>query len=216
MRTLKKTLFIKNAMILTAAALILRFAGIIFKVWLAQKIGSEGMGLYQLVFSVYVLASTFAISGTSTAVTRLVSEELALGSKKGTLKILKRAVEISLLIAFASILILYFGANFIGETILGDHRTIPALKILPISLPFIGTTSCLRGYFIARRKVSPNAFSQIFEQVVRILIISLLIAKFGQNDLSSGCFAVVLGDSVAEIMACLLLFIQFLLDKKNL
>jgi len=213
---LKKTLFIKNAMILTAAALILRFAGIIFKVWLAQKIGSEGMGLYQLVFSVYVLASTFAISGTSTAVTRLVSEELALGSKKGTLKILKRAVEISLLIAFASILILYFGANFIGETILGDHRTIPALKILPISLPFIGTTSCLRGYFIARRKVSPNAFSQIFEQVVRILIISLLIAKFGQNDLSSGCFAVVLGDSVAEIMACLLLFIQFLLDKKNL
>ncbi len=213
---MKKTLFIKNTIVLTVSALILRFAGIIFKVWLAQKIGSEGMGLYQLVFSVYVLASTFAISGTSTAVTRLVSEELALGSKKGTIKILKRAIEISLIIAIASIIILFLGADFIGKTILGDIRTVPSLKILPLALPFIGTTSCLRGYFIARRKISPNAFSQIFEQVLRIIIISLLFGKFGQNNLSAGCFAIVLGDSAAEILACLVLFIQFLHDKKNL
>ena len=86
---MRKTIFIKNAAVLTASALILRFVGIIFKVWLSNTIGSEGMGLYQLIFSVYVLASTFAISGTSTAVTRLVAEELALGSKKGTVKILK-------------------------------------------------------------------------------------------------------------------------------
>ena len=87
MTLLKKTIFIKNALILTASSLALRFFGIIFKVWLAQKIGSEGIGLYQLVFSVYVLATTFAISGTTTAVTRLVAEELALGSKNGVLTI---------------------------------------------------------------------------------------------------------------------------------
>ena len=99
---MRKTVFIKNALILTASSLILRFVGIIFKVWLAQKIGSEGIGLYQLVFSVYVLASTFAISGISTAVTRLVAEELALGTKKSTLKILRRAIQLSLIIAFFS------------------------------------------------------------------------------------------------------------------
>ncbi len=213
---MKKTLFIKNALILTASSLILRFIGIIFKVWLAQKIGSEGMGLYQLVFSVYVLASTFAISGTSTAVTRLVSEELAVGSKKGTLKILKRAIQISLIIAFASVLVMFLGANFIGETILGDMRTIPALKILPISLPFIAVTSCLRGYFIARRKATPNALSQIFEQAVRIVIIFVLITKFGKDGLTASCFAVILGDAVAEILSCACLYLQYLCDKKNL
>ena len=213
---MKKTLFIKNAMILTASSLILRFIGIIFKVWLAQKIGSEGMGLYQLVFSVYVLASTFAISGNSTAVTRLVAEELALGSKKGTLKILKRAIQISLIIAVASVMILFFGAEFIGKTVLGDTRTIPALKILPLSLPFIAVTSCLRGYFIARRKVTPNALSQIFEQAVRIIIIFILINKFRENGLSACCFAVVLGDASAEILSCLVLYIHFLCDSKNL
>ena len=97
---MKKTIFIKNAIILTASALLLRFFGIIFKVWLAKKIGSEGMGLYQLVFSVYIFATTFAISGTSTAVTRLVAEELALGSKKGCLKILRKSIYFLIILCY--------------------------------------------------------------------------------------------------------------------
>ncbi len=213
---MKKTIFIKNALILTVSSLILRFAGIIFKVWLAQKIGSEGIGLYQLVFSVYVLASTFAISGTSTAVTRLVSEELALDNTKGALKILRRAIEISLIIAFLSVAVLLLGANYISELILGDIRTLPALKILPLSLPFIGVTSCIRGYFISRRKVTPNALSQIFEQAVRIILILFLVNKFWSMGLAACCFAVILGDIIAEILACLYLYVNFLFDKRRL
>lgn len=213
---MRKTLFIKNALILTVSSLILRFAGIIFKVWLAQKIGSEGIGLYQLVFSVYVLASTFAISGTSTAVTRLVSEELALSNTKGALKILRRAIEISLIIAFVSVAVLLLGANYISSVILGDVRALPALKILPLSLPFIGVTSCVRGYFISRRKVTPNALSQIFEQAVRIILILLLVNKFWSKGLSACCFAVILGDVIAEIFACFYLYINFLFDKRRL
>ncbi len=213
---MKKTLFIKNAMILTVSSLILRFAGIIFKVWLAQKIGSEGIGLYQLVFSVYVLASTFAISGTSTAVTRLASEELALNNPNGALKIFRRACEISLFIAFLSIAILFFGADFISVTILGDIRTAAALKVLPLSLPFIGITSCVRGYFISRRKVTPNALSQIFEQAIRIIFILVLVDKFFDKGLGACCFAVILGDIIAEILACLFLYTMYCFDKRKL
>ncbi len=213
---MKKTLFIKNALILTVSSLVLRFAGIIFKVWLAQKIGSEGIGLYQLVFSVYVFASTFAISGTSTAVTRLVSEELALNNTKGALKVLRRACEISLIIAIFSIVLLFFGSNFIGNTILEDSRTIQALKILPLSLPFIGITSCIRGYFISRRKVTPNAISQILEQAVRIVLIFVLVDKFWSKGLSRCCFAVILGDIIAETTACVYLYLLYLFDKRKL
>ena len=213
---MRKTLFIKNALILTATSLALRFAGIIFKVWLAKKIGSEGIGLYQLVFSVYVLASTFAISGTSTAVTRLVSEELALENPKGALKILARAIQISLIIAFISVGILYCGADYIGKTILGDLRTVMAIKILPLSLPFIGISSCVRGYFIARRRITPNALSQIFEQAVRIVIIYCLIAFFYEKGIAACCFAVILGDSIAEAFSCAFLYFSFVFDRKKL
>ncbi|MGN0494184.1 MAG: oligosaccharide flippase family protein [Acutalibacteraceae bacterium] len=213
---MKKTLFIKNALILTASSLILRFVGIIFKVWLAALIGSEGIGLYQLIFSVYVLAATFATSGICTAVTRLVAEELALGSKKGTLKILRRAIELTLLIAAISVAAVYFGAEFIADRFIGDMRAVPALKILPLSLPFMGITSCLRGYFIARRKVTPNAVSQLFEQAVRILLVVVLVKKYCDKGLAACCGAVLFGDTAAELCACLMLGLIWLWDRKKL
>ena len=114
---MKKTVFIKNALILTATSLILRFAGIIFKVWLAALIGSEGIGLYQLIFSVYVLVSTFATSGISTAVTRLVAEEIALGNKNGAEKVFKRAIQLTLFLALITVGIVYFGSDFIAKNI---------------------------------------------------------------------------------------------------
>ncbi len=213
---MKKTVFIKNAFILTACSLFLRFLGIIFKVWLANKIGSEGIGLYQLVFSVYVLASTFASSGISTAVTRLVAEELALGSKNGVIKILKRAIELTLIIAFLSLGIIYFGANPISKHLLCDLRAVSALKILAFSLPFMGVSSCIRGYFIAQRRVAPNVLTQLLEQAVRIGLIVTLIGSFAGKGLSACCFAVLLGDMAAEAVSCLCLIAVFLRDKRKL
>ena len=213
---MKKTIFIKNALILTVSSLILRFVGIIFKVWLAQLIGSEGIGLYQLIFSVYMLAATFATSGISTAVTRLAAEELALGTKRGTLKILRRAIEITLLIAGVTVVTVFFGAEFIAVRFLNDIRAVPALKILPLSLPFMGISSCLRGYFIARRKITPNAVSQLFEQAVRIILIVVLVGKFCTKGLGACAAAVILGDSAAAIFSFLMLWLIWLRDTRKL
>lgn len=213
---MKKTIFIKNALILTVSSLILRFAGIIFKVYITRLIGSEGVGLYQLIFSFYMLAATFATSGISTAVTRLITEEVALGTKKGTLKIFRRAVELTLILAFVSVNIIYFGAEFISLKIIGDIRALPAIKILSLSLPFMGISSCVRGYFIALRRVTPNALTQIFEQAVRIVCVMLLVNKFISKGLAFACVAVLLGDCIAEALSCVVLYISFTVSKKHL
>lgn len=213
---MKKTVFIKNALILTVTSFLLRFAGIIFKVWLAKAIGSEGIGLHSLIFSVYVLCSTFATTGISTAVTRLVAEELALGSKKGTLKILRRSIELSLILSVITVIIVFSGAEFISKTVLEDIRAVPALKILPFSLPFMATSSCLKGYFIARRKVTPNSVSQILEQAVRILVVVFLVKKFVSKGLTIACAAVILGDIISEAVGFICLALTFLSDKGKL
>ena len=213
---MKKTVFIKNAMILTVSSLILRFAGIIFKVYITRLIGSEGVGLYQLVFSFYILASTFATSGISTAVTRLVTEEMALGSKQGTLRIFRRSVELTLIIAFVSMGVVLLGAEFIAKTLIGDIRSLPAIKILPLSLPFMGVSSCIRGYFIAKRQVTPNALTQIFEQGIRIGAVILLVKKFISKGIAYATAGVIFGDCIAEGLSCLVLFLCFLKSKRSL
>lgn len=213
---MKKTVFIKNAAILTASSLILRFAGIIFKVWLAAKIGAEGIGLYQLVFSVYMFAATFATSGICTAVTRLVSEEVVVGNKDGINRIMRRCVQLSLLVAAFTILVLFFGSDFITNNILNDTRAALSLKILAFSLPFMGVCSCVKGYFMARRKAAPSSSSQLIEQIVRIAVVVLVVGNYDNLKLEYACAAVFLGDTLAEAVSCIYIYIRYKLDFNKL
>lgn len=213
---MKRFTFLKNAMILTVTSLLLRTVGIFFRVYLSNKIGAEGMGLYQLIISIYVLASTFATSGISTGVTRLIAEEAGRGTRRSIRRILRRAMFVSVLIGLVSAAAMVFGANLISQYWLHDMRAVPSLKILSIGLPFMGVSSCLRGYFIARRKVSCSSNAQMFEQLVRIGAILLIIDRFAAMGMSTACAAVMIGDTLAEIGSCLYMGIGYLRDRRKL
>ena len=175
---MKKVLFIKNTLILTVTALLLRSIGIVFRIWLTGKIGAEGIGLYQIVFSVYILASTFASTGICTAVTRVVTERLAAGDPRGGFRAVRAAVLLSLLCAGATAALLRLFGGFIAVNLLAQPQAEPAIRILPISLPFLGASACVRGYFTARRRSLPGSLGQILEQLVRIAVTIALMAYF--------------------------------------
>ena len=67
----------KNAALLTGSDVVLRLAGLGLRIGLANALGGEGMGLYQLVLAVYGLFVTLATAGISVAATRLLTEELS-------------------------------------------------------------------------------------------------------------------------------------------
>lgn len=50
--------YLKNAALLTGADVLLRLAGMGLRIYLANALGGEGMGLYQLVLAVYSLFVT--------------------------------------------------------------------------------------------------------------------------------------------------------------
>ena len=68
--------YLKNAALLTVSDVVLRLAGMGLRIYLANALGGEGMGLYQLVLAVYSLFVTLATSGVSVASTRLMAEEM--------------------------------------------------------------------------------------------------------------------------------------------
>ncbi len=211
-----RSVFLKNAVILTVTSLILRTVGMFFRVYMSGKIGAEGMGLYQLIFSIYVLGATFATAGISTAVTRLVADELVRKHFRSARHVLRRAIILSLLIGLFSTAILYFGADLISVYWIKDVRAAPALRMLSFSLPSMGISSCLRGYFIARRKVEGNSHSQLIEQAVRIGVVAVLIDRFAAKGLAAACLAVMIGDTVAEWVSCGCLAIGYRRDLRRL
>ena len=119
---MKIKIFIKNTAMLVFTSVLLRTAGIIFRVYLAGKIGSEGMGLYQLIVSVYIFAAAFATSGISTAVTRLIAENES-GGYLAVKKIISRAVILTLAVGLVSSWVIFFGAEFIACYMLHDTRS---------------------------------------------------------------------------------------------
>ncbi len=208
-----KRVFFQNAAIMTATSLILRAFGILFRIYIGNRIGSEGMGLYQLIISVYTLCSSFASSGLTTAVTRLCADEMVRGTTTSIKRVVKIGAWISAIIGLASAVIVVTGAEYIATTFLKDARAIPSLKMMTVSLPFMGISSCLKGYFLARRKVGCSSFAQILEQTVRIGAIIWILNIQQSSDVTSACFAILLGDAIAEGVSCLFMIINYRLDQ---
>lgn len=210
-----RSTFLKNAALLTATSLILRAVGMAFRVYMSHAVGAEGMGLYQLIVSVYVLVSTFATSGISTAVTRLVTDELVKGSCASVKRLLRIACIISLALGFISFATLFLCARPVALWFIKDVRAISALCVLGVGLPFMGLSACLKGYFLARRRAEEQSFSQLIEQACRILCIWLLLSHFG-GDVTTSCACVMVGDTIAEAVSCLFLWLRYQKDTKEL
>ncbi len=209
---MRKTLFIKNAAYLTASSLVLRFAGIIFKVWLAARIGARGMGVYQLVFSLYMLASAFTASGIPTAVTRLIAGESALGSRKGVKKIMSATFKINLALSVLTAVFLLSCAKVLSRLLVGSADAVLSIKILSACVFFTGVSSIIKGYFIARRNAAPGAVAGLIEQLVRISVTAAAIGAVYREGLYAVCAAVFIGDTAAEASSSLFLFLRYRAD----
>lgn len=73
MRRIK--VFLLNGILLTITGFVMRTIGMSFNVYISNKIGTEAVGIYQLIMSVYMFAITIANSGVHLATTRIVSEQ---------------------------------------------------------------------------------------------------------------------------------------------
>lgn len=69
--------FLLHGILLTITGLVMRTIGMFFNVYISNKIGSEAIGIYQLIMSVYMFAITLANSGIHLATTRIISEQEA-------------------------------------------------------------------------------------------------------------------------------------------
>ncbi len=210
MKVVKK--FFINGIVLTLTSVFMRFVSVVFNVYITNKIGSAGMGLFSLILSVYTFGTTFATSGIYLACTRLVSQELVRGSGEGVKIAMKKCILYSIFFGFLSFLLLFFGAEFIALKWLCDIRTVKSLKILGVSLPFLSLSSALNGYFCAVRRVIKNAITNILEQFIRIFLTVILLVTITANDIEQATVAIVIGMCLSEILAFIVSFALYVYD----
>lgn len=207
--------FFVNTVILTAASFILRFIGVAFGAYLSQKIGAEGVGLFQLIFTIYNLASTLATSGIYLAVTRLVAEEISKGSYAKANDAMRVCMIYGTIISCVASILLYCFSAPISRYLIDDERAVLSLRILAFALPFMAFSSSLRGYFFAIRQVTKSSSSQIIEQIVRMVIVMTGFLFVLPGGLSSACAAIACGSVGGEAIAFLYALTLYLKDKRK-
>lgn len=196
-------IYLKNAAILTAASLVLRAAGMGLRVLLAAHLGSEGMGLYQLVFTAYGVCIAMAVGGLSVASTRLSAQALAQNDRRGVCRLMQRLIGMGVVLGCTAAAAQYLLANVLARWLLGDLRAAAALQILAFSLPFMAVGAAIRGYFMAARNVRPNVAAQLAEQAVRIAVIVFLLHTATGAEMPRMVALVTMGNTLSEAISCL-------------
>lgn len=202
---------------MTAFSLINKLLGVFLRLYLASRIGSEGMGLYQLIMSVYTMFSTFATAGFTLSVSRLVAEKEERSRSDGKL-LMNNAFKASAMISAAATVLMLILADVIAINLLGDGRCASPLRILALSMPFMALAACLKGWFIAKLKVAVTSSASLFEQIIKITVIALFLNLFfaQSNDIGVLSKGIVVGVTLSEMCSFTYLFLfRYIPQKRN-
>ena len=151
-KKLKKTSFLKNVLILLIAHVFIKVCGVLNKIYLTNRegFGDEGNAIYSSAFQIYALFLTISSIGIPNAVSKLVSEKLAIGDTKGAYKVFKIAIITFGFIGFLCSITLFAGADYIATTLIQIPEAKLSLLALSPSLFFVSITSVIKGYFNGR------------------------------------------------------------------
>ena len=178
--------------ILAIAGVITKIIGAVYRIPLMNIVGDEGMGYYNVAFSIYTVALTLTSYSLPLAVSKLVSARIAVGQYRNAYKVFKGAFTFALLSGGLVALIIFFGAEFIASNIMSMDMSVYALRILAPCILVVALLGVLRGFFQGNGSMVPTAVSQILEQIVNavasiagaylLLQVGLGFAKTSGND----------------------------------
>ena len=169
---LKKSSFMKNITILLIAHILIKIIGVVNKIYLTNRVGfgDEGNAIYSSAFQIYALFLTISSIGIPNAVSKLVSERLAIGDGKGAYKIFKIAIISFGIIGFMGSAILFKFSHYLAYNLIQIPEAELSLLALSPSIFFVSITSVIKGYFNGRENLNVGANSQTIEQIFRTII----------------------------------------------
>lgn len=215
---------IKGTLILSAASILSRIIGFIYRIYLADILGEKLLGTYQLIFPIYVLCFTIYGAGMQSAISQVTatfSGRLDTSVDDKTSKHLKRknnltsnnilltGIIISLTLALSLSVIINLNSNWIACHILMVPDCDIYLKLLTYLFPFCSVSACICGFQYGLENAKPPAIAGIIEQFTRILFVFIVQGFFSDKEIC--CQIAVYGLTVGEFFG----FIYNIYSLKN-
>jgi len=202
--------FLYGTAVLLAASIFNRFIGFIYQILMMRLIKPEGVGLFSMVFPIYIMIVVISTMGIPVAISKLVAEEVAKNNLSGAYRIFKISLAIISCSGLFFTLLLSAGSKLLIKHIFPNPDVYLCLISLFPAIFIVSLCSAFRGFFQGLQRMSPTAFTQAIEQVVRVtagLSIAWFLLPYGAVYASVG---ISLGIMCGELAGFLIMVYIFL------
>jgi O-antigen/teichoic acid export membrane protein len=205
----------RGAAIMVVCVALAKFLGLIYNIPLSYLIGPEGLGIYSVAYSLYNILLVVSTSGFPTALGRLISERLALKRYADVEQMFTTTLRVVCLFGCAAFLLMWFGAPWYCRLValkaqdVGVDQVVWSVRALAPSLLVVPLLSALRGYVQGFQNMTPSAYSQAVEQLVRVITIVvgayLVVRWWHPGDIAGGAAAATFGAFTGALAGLFLL-----------
>ena len=200
-----KNKFIKSTLILIIGGFITKILGMIIKIIITRNINENAMGLYMMTLPTYNLFITLVTQGMQVAISKLTSE-----NKLSKRKIINTSLFITMIITFILIFLIIFLSKPISLLLHNENLFLPILSTI-LSIPFIGISNILKGYFFGKNKMHIQVISNLLEQLVRIIMFLTILPKI-DNYILAATF--IIGSNLVNELLSVITLSLFMDNKK--
>src|SRR5690625_808656 len=208
---------LRGTVLLTGAAFLSKFLGMIYVIPFNEFVGSQGGALYYYAYNPYTILISISTVGIPLAVSKIVSKYNSLGYYETGLKVFRASLLLTGITGFLAFVILYLSSGWLASRFIYSDvhgNTVEDVKqviqMVSFALLLIPGMSVVRGFFQGNQRMEPTAISQVVEQIIRIafvLLSAFVIIKLFHGSVvlavSFATFAALIG----ALASCIILFI---------
>ena len=201
----------RGAFVLIISGFICKIFGGLFRLPLTNIISIQGIGMYQMIMSIYSLALVFVSGGVTNALSKLVSSARA----RGNYKVIGSYLKYGLLFTSSLSVILSLFLIFFSKSLssLQGMNSGGGYVVIAFILPLGALVGVARGLMQGYSNMFPTAISQIIEQVTKFIFGLFFAYIFTKNGVFAGVVGALLGILTSEILA--LLYLSITIFRRN-
>ncbi|HIU77233.1 MAG TPA: oligosaccharide flippase family protein, partial [Candidatus Pelethocola excrementipullorum] len=217
----KKNSLMKNASLLMAASMISRIIGLLYRRPLGQVLGLEGLGYYGYASNLYAILLLISSFSIPMAVSKVVSERLALKQYRNAHKVFLGALAYASVVGGIAGLVAFFGGKILLPQ--NQQNAVLALRVLAPTIFLSAILGVFRGYFQAHNSMMPTSISQIVEQIINAVISVLagylLIKGFATDDTTHAIYGAAggtMGTGAGVLAGLLFMLFVYAVNRKTI
>ena len=214
----KKQTFMNGVLVIMFSQILIKVFGFVYRIILTnfKQFADQGNSYYGSGYTVYTFILAIATMGIPNTISKLVSEKIAIGDKRGAHRIFRTAMYLFTFIGVVFALGLFFGAGYISTHILSNPGVKYTLMALAPAIIFVAMSAVLRGYFVGMQNMVEYSRAQVIEQIVNSVLSVVFVAMLLGNSPEIMAAGSTLATTVAASTAFLYMLIYYNKNKKDI